>query len=1531
MKQGTKRGLSLLLAVLLTLSLLPVSALAAEGWFYLTVETASGLLIAPERLSYSPGQTIAQALEDSDHVFDGLEQGNIYAVDGFAGNFTRSAEDGGYVLDRPASEIRFFCITERMDSRPSASLQKLIAAMGDYAQEGADVKAAAKTAYAAALEQYCDAADGQDVLAETLAEAITAAVEDYRSLLEGETFSVSFTDISSLWQPGDGLWAENAYGLRYEDERGSGTLKLPAGEYTFHMEGDGCGAEGSISVPAQQQVTVALPGEDWLVQDTFRLSASGGTEFEDSLLAPETTGGRSWQAAIPDSYSGRLYSWWDYNESLSWNGLPALYAIYTPAGQWEESRVEQTLRSARSSIAQVLDTGLSGNTVIYRLCAKDDQGVTLYQDTRLELVRTPTLKNLTVTDDSGAPQSGLPTFDPAVTDYTYQVLTGLDTLQITAESFGGEDEGYTLLVNGQKISSGTAATVTLNTEEDTVIPVTVQGGGQETIYTLTFQHTGGVAVNIRTTQAGVELAVYDVSGQKVPYASCNAANGLYRYRLNPQSDYTYVATWQDYFHASRSFTTGDTAMTMTAEVQTENGLSDLSLGGGPSDRDSLPLEQTFDPALHSYTATVPDTEPSVYLWIESGLTASTFQTSYQQLTSTSLYDGKTRTADITPGKSAGTMLRNLLMSGSGYGNTVTVQISRQDGAVTYSQDYVVTLRRQLSLKNLSAACMEQSLPLVQSDGTRGYTPTVTDYQVTVPAAVTRLELTGELYADNGRFVDNRAAGYHGTVNGQTLTSGESLTLELNGTAAAERVEIAVTCDYAPGVETIYTVTVLKAAPVEMVLTTQPEGALLYLNDTLSGHRVWPEGNVYALSEGFTYEYALTAAGYVGATGQIATDHDETTGAVILRLGENVWPVEETPEGLRAQVTMTLAVAPENTTLQTNLPAVWADFRGTSYDDGGNIGGAALSNNTVLDAKLPVSSENSTLYWATAVGSGFDSEAVGCPLLVNGDLITYAGQTLYRVDRVSGEILAQSTMERSSSFAITPPTYAKGMLFVGLSDGTVQAFDAVTLESLWVYHDPLTGQPNSPIVVYGDYLYTGFWRSETDEANFVCLSITDENPDNDREEKTACWRWTQKGGFYWAGAYVCDDYLLVGTDDGKAGYLSETGSLLLLDPKTGALLDSWTGLKGDVRSSICYDSDTDSFCFTSKGGCFYQARVERQEGVWHITARKSLALDNGGDDPRNPPMSTCTPVVYQGRAYVGVAGTGQFTACSGHNLSVIDLSTMRLAYSVPTMGYVQTSGVLTTAYEDSGYVYVYFFENYRPGRLRVLRDKPGQKQADYVTEENGLAMPYTLFTPTGEQAEYAICSPIVDENGVIYFKNDSGYLMAFGPSVSLEVTAQPEKTAYQAGETFDPAGMRAELVYANGQRLDVTEYLLYSTDPLTTEDKAVTLRFPYVLYHDGDTGDGHTEGVRTQTPIVQVSITVSEGTEAPTVRYGDVNSDGIIDLQDVLLVQRYVAKRIDASRLTTAAADVNGDSIIDLQDVLLIQRYVAKRISRFPVE
>ena len=72
-------------------------------------------------------------------------------------------------------------------------------------------------------------------------------------------------------------------------------------------------------------------------------------------------------------------------------------------------------------------------------------------------------------------------------------------------------------------------------------------------------------------------------------------------------------------------------------------------------------------------------------------------------------------------------------------------------------------------------------------------------------------------------------------------------------------------------------------------------------------------------------------------------------------------------------------------------------------------------------------------------------------------------------------------------------------------------------------------------MYDGYLYTGFWQGETLDANFVCLSVTDEDPSSRLEQKIPTWTHTQTGGFYWAGAYVCDDFLLIGTDDGQSGY------------------------------------------------------------------------------------------------------------------------------------------------------------------------------------------------------------------------------------------------------------------------------------------------------------------------------------------------------------------------------------------------------------
>lgn len=490
---------------------------------------------------------------------------------------------------------------------------------------------------------------------------------------------------------------------------------------------------------------------------------------------------------------------------------------------------------------------------------------------------------------------------------------------------------------------------------------------------------------------------------------------------------------------------------------------------------------------------------------------------------------------------------------------------------------------------------------------------------------------------------------------------------------------------------------------------------------------------------------------------------------------------------------------------------WRNFRGNS------------SHNAVTDSPVPTSASDAALYWATKSGSGYGGSAVGSPILVDGYLYYNQGKTINKMDAVSGEKVAEGKMVTNSSFSIVPPTYANGMIFVGLSGGTIQAFDAKTLKSLWVYKDKLGGQPNCPIVYYDGYIYTGFWNSETRDANFVCVPVKDSNTKKTTESQKAKWTYTSAGGFYWAGAYVSKNFLLVGTDDGCSGYTEQKSNLLSLNPKTGKVLDKETGLNADIRSNVSYDEDTNRYYFTSKGGSFYSVKVSSKGKISGLKE-----LDLGG-------MSTSTPAVYNGRAYVGVSGPGQFAKYNGHNISVIDLEKWTVAYRAYTMGYPQTSGLVYTGAED-GYTYVYFFENMTPGKLRYIKDKPGlTKVVDSVTESDGkkdwICAP-VLFTPQGNQAQYAICSPIVDEYGTIYFKNDSAHMMALGSKIKeIKVTKTPTQTTYDIGDVFNPAGMKVEAILTNGKKMDISQYVQYSNDKMTGKETDVTIYYENQMYND----------------------------------------------------------------------------------------------------
>ena len=1406
----------------------------SDGSFYLAATAAKRVIIAPERVNYTAGQTIAQALLASGHTFEGLEDGSVYRIDGVAGEFQRSDETGDYSLTKQASEISFFCFVENGTAKPSEARQALIRTMADYLCEEADVRAYAKDVYDAALRQFVGISDEA---ASTCAAQITAKIGEYEASLRS-TRLVTFSGMGADCT----ITAVSAYGKTYDDTEHPGTLNLPDGSYDFTAQKGALRVSGTISVPGTTFVTVSMPDGGWLDTSKFEVSNDYNnayhTGFDTGKYVLEQSD-HAFIAKIPDTFSGQLFLYLPKSDVTA-------TAIYTDTTQTEQ-KTAVTLGSYNSPIYKVLAKNCVGNTVTIRLSKKDGaNGFTQSEDYTLQLDRMPTLSSLAVTA-GGAAQAAKETFAPEKTfAYTYPVLSTAGSVQIKPTAFAAGSE---ITVDGKALTGGSAE-VTL-TEEKTEVPVSVKNSAYSTTYTLTFEKASGKEVTF-TMGSGITLEVYNKNGNLIgrwinqPFVGCD---------LVPDTGYYYIATKDTYYHEMQTFsvTASSTPSFSNINVSTQPKLTSLAFGYNASkDYGKYGKYTGSDVTSHTYTVTVPDSNSFPAIWAESN---GKMEVLFSRVTSTANCGSKTTVPIPQSGEDDnGTLLNDLLLSGNPYGNEATLRVSKKSGSTTYYADYLLHFNRKLSLEADGLTLRRDGDPLTlnrlnadgEETGALGFAFGTEHYSVTVPAAQPSISLAAVLrnkmlrYGDTDNGYTLRIA-----VDGKDVAEGTEAEIPLNGTEASQTITLTLSHPDAPS-DRVYTITVKKAASTKIHFTLNPENAILFLEEAVSGSRVWPDENgAYPFSTGFTYNYLLTAPGYLGKSGTMTLEEQNGTLQLVL---------DDTPQGT-GSVSLTLEKATESKPL-TKFEAEWPDFRGNS------------DNNAVAAAKTPIAAADGMLYWAKKIGSfstGTDGNASGgsavsSPILVDGALIVYAGNTLYRINKDTGETIQTGTMAGESSFSINSATYADGMLFVALSNGRVQAFNAETLESLWVYTDLLGGQSNCPVTVCDGYVYTGFWNGETKDANYVCLSITDEKPNEKLEAKTATWRYTKAGGFYWAGAYVSKDFMLLGTDDGETGYTKGHGSILLMDPKTGRVLDRTDAPRGDVRSSICYADG--AYYATSKGGDFI--RITLSADKRSIAKVDILALENGVGGTA---MSTSTPVVYNGRAYVGVSGSAQFDAYSGHNITVIDLSgAMSIAYRVETKGYPQTSGLLSTAYAENGndYVYVYFFDNYTPGTMRMLRDTKGQKTADLITVEERKDTAYATFTPSGAQAQYAICSPIVDENGTLYFKNDSCFLMAYGSMITkLEATTTVD--TYEAGKVFSMEGVTVTATLANVETRDVTAMMSAPTTPLEAEQTAVTLTLGkgQTMYHNVPTGSA----MKTE-EIAPITVELSVRVEDPTKPIGE---------------------------------------------------------------
>lgn len=640
-------------------------------------------------------------------------------------------------------------------------------------------------------------------------------------------------------------------------------------------------------------------------------------------------------------------------------------------------------------------------------------------------------------------------------------------------------------------------------------------------------------------------------------------------------------------------------------------------------------------------------------------------------------------------------------------NTVKVVITPPAGSTVGEKTYTINVNCQPSLTALA----------LSANGNEAYlNPTfknsVYDYSADISAAIETVLVTAT----------PKDASCTVTYNGQTDNN-----VDIKDT---DTIVVRVEKD---GIYSEYTIKLNKKTAYTVKFETYPANAVVRLQDPKKAVLTPNADGVYEnLMPDTDYTWIVTCKGYVSKTGTLNNP------AQLINGGMDV----------------ILSAAPSSGL--PNYSGEWPTFRNSK------------NNNALTNTVTPDSAATAELKWVKKYGTGW-SASTSIPIIVNNNVYFIMGSKIIRADKATGDVLKEGTLKGSAGFSTNSLVYAEGMVFAQVGNGVIQAFNADTLESLWVT-EAIGGQTISPITYYNGYIYTGMWRGETNMQNFACFSVTDEDTTNGFETKYATWLMPHMGGYYWVGAYVNDVCAVFGSDDGTSGSDSPTAVLYSVNPVTGSIIDTINNVKGDIRCCIVYDSGR--VYFTTKGGYLYSVGLN-SNGTFDHASIKSIQIGS---------MSTSTPVIYKGRLYVGCSGKGyDWDGDSGSGIAVVDVSGGKLdiIYKASTPGYPQAGPLVSTAFEAAtGKIYVYTTYNKNPGGIYIIEDSAGQTEP---SANNG-----DLYVPEKAYQQYCISTICADSEGTLYYKNDSGALIAVKSKAKLPDPPKPDyKPDWPGGSVFGP--------------------------------------------------------------------------------------------------------------------------------------------------
>ena len=407
-----------------------------------------------------------------------------------------------------------------------------------------------------------------------------------------------------------------------------------------------------------------------------------------------------------------------------------------------------------------------------------------------------------------------------------------------------------------------------------------------------------------------------------------------------------------------------------------------------------------------------------------------------------------------------------------------------------------------------------------------------------------------------------------------------------------------------------------------------------------------------------------------------------------------------------------------------------------------------SNAAVENVSTPTGALASswTFDWKAYSGSVYPNASE--PIVVNGNVYLAVNKRLLKIDAKSGKVLAESNLKAAVGYT-SRPIYANGLVIVPLDGGAVQALTADALTTVWVTDSVSeTAQSNSQLTIDGNYLYVGtvdvdYGTSTYNNGHLTRINIL-----------TGAVSWQHVNadeGYYWTGATVGDDYVLVPTSAGTVEMLSKSSGDVLGKVSVGAVVNSTCVLSADGSHAYLISRDGKLHVLAISDGDSRDA-----DAASRITEERVVDLGLTG--------CACVPTTtYDGKLIVGgeVAGGSALAIIDPANNFAKTLVSSADGTALPAGG-IKGAPLVSVQGKDA---YVYFtvnygespdFVNYTSGG-GVYRYKLGDAEASGV------------FSATGH---YNFCdSPIAcDAQGNLYYINDSGTLFKLNAGVKVSFSA-----------------------------------------------------------------------------------------------------------------------------------------------------------------